>query len=317
MLHGGSVPAPWRAREGCPGAVSSGTPPDPVPTRPAEPTTLDSKTGGGATARTPGLRDQILLTRDAARRLFEAHVALAKAELAPIIENIKGVAAAAGIAVALALFAAVLGTIGTTLFLGEWFFGSMGWGLVHGLALSVAIIAGAVAYIVLGSESRIGRGIVLGIVVGLLLGIVFYLNLTHAAWAALADSLDMSGIEERWRTVVAAIGVSAAVLAVVGAIVGVGAGRSFGSLVGGLLVGALVGVLVGAFTAITFSIEVAVALGILAAYITFSVFIFSWIARHGVDEAALKSRFVPEQTIATTRETLEWLQSQTPGGNAP
>lgn len=193
----------------------------------------------------------------------------------------------------------------------------MGWGLVHGLALSVAVIAAAVSYIVLGAEARIVQGLVVAIVVGILLGAVFLLNLTHAAWAALAASLDLSGIEEGWRTPVVAIGVSAAVLAIVGAILGVQAGRSFSAFVGGLLGGALLGVLVGAFTAITFSAEVSVALGLLAAYVTFSIFIFGWIARHGVDEAALKSRFIPEQTIATTRETLEWLQSQAPGGTNP
>jgi hypothetical protein len=32
---------------------------------------------------------------------------------------------------------------------------------------------------------------------------------------------------------------------------------------------------------------------------------------------ALKARFYPEQTIVTTKETLEWLQEQAPMGPKP
>ena len=36
--------------------------------------------------------------------------------------------------------------------------------------------------------------------------------------------------------------------------------------------------------------------------------------RHGVDMAKLKDRFVPDQTIATTKETIEWVREQMPLG---
>jgi hypothetical protein len=226
------------------------------------------------------------------------------------------VLAAAGLALAFALFAAILGTVGTTLFLGEWLFGSMGWGILQGLALAVAAIATAVEVILLAEDARIARHVVVALVIGILLGIVFLLNLTHDAWSSLASSLDLSQVEERWQVAVVAIGFSAAVLAVIGALIGAWKGRSFGAFLGGLFAGALLGVLVGAFTAVDYSVEVAVALGILAAYVAFSVVTFVGIARHGVDPDVLKSRFVPEQTIASTKETFEWLQAQAPGGNA-
>ena len=38
------------------------------------------------------------------------------------------------------------------------------------------------------------------------------------------------------------------------------------------------------------------------------------IARTGVDVEALKARFTPTQTIETSKETLEWLQSKMPPG---
>jgi hypothetical protein len=39
------------------------------------------------------------------------------------------------------------------------------------------------------------------------------------------------------------------------------------------------------------------------------------LARTGVDVEALKARFYPTQTIETSKETLEWLQSRMPRGN--
>jgi len=36
--------------------------------------------------------------------------------------------------------------------------------------------------------------------------------------------------------------------------------------------------------------------------------------RHGVDTEQLKDRFYPSQTIETSKETLEWLQTRMPPG---
>jgi len=36
--------------------------------------------------------------------------------------------------------------------------------------------------------------------------------------------------------------------------------------------------------------------------------------RHGIDTAKLRKRFVPEQTIETTKETIEWVREQMPLG---
>ena len=46
------------------------------------------------------------------------------------------------------------------------------------------------------------------------------------------------------------------------------------------------------------------------ATIVAAVFVF----RHGIDTAKLKDRFVPDQTIATTKETIEWVREQMPLG---
>jgi hypothetical protein len=36
--------------------------------------------------------------------------------------------------------------------------------------------------------------------------------------------------------------------------------------------------------------------------------------RHGIDMGKLKDRFVPVQTIETTKETIEWVREQMPLG---
>lgn len=76
----------------------------------------------------PSLRAQVGATRDATKRLVGAHVELAKAEIGEIADEIKKVVALVGIAIGAAIIAGLLLTVGLPLFLGEWIFGSIGWG---------------------------------------------------------------------------------------------------------------------------------------------------------------------------------------------
>jgi hypothetical protein len=89
-------------------------------------------------------------------------------------------------------------------------------------------------------------------------------------------------------------------------------GRDAG--IAGFFVGAIAGVLLGLLAAAGPSHRVAAAMGV-AALLAFwpivaSVFVF----RHGVDMAKLRKRFVPDQTIETTKETIEWVREQMPLG---
>lgn len=263
----------------------------------------------------PGLREQILLTRDAVRRVVDAHVALAKAELEPIVENVKKAAIRASIALGIAIFALLLVSIGTPLFLGEWWFGSMGWGILHGVLLSLAIIAACISLILVDDPGVIGRSVVLSLIVGILLSIVFGLSLTNQGWQWVTDQLNL-GLPVEFRLMGVAAGVSAIVGAFLGAIVGAwrGGGRSF---LDGLVFGTFLGLLVGVFTAISFGWQTGIAVGISAALVTFAALVLGALARNGVDMEAFKARFYPEQTIVTTKETLEWLQGQTPMGPKP
>ncbi len=247
--------------------------------------------------------------------MVDAHVALAKAELEPIIENVKAMAIEVAIAIGAGLFAALLLAIGTPLFFGEWLFGSMGWGILHGLLLSVAAIAACVSLIVAADARSVGLDAFIALVVGVLLSVVFGLNLTNQGWQQLTDQLNL-GLPVEWRLIGVAAGVSAIAGAILGAIAGAwrGGGRS---LVDGLVFGTLLGLLVGVFTAISYGWQTGIAMGIACGLALFSAIVFAGVARHGVDTEAFKARFYPEQTIATTKETLEWLQEHAPIGPKP
>lgn len=335
------------------------------------------------------------MTREAAARLLDAHIALAKAEAGPIIENVKGVAVAAGVAIGFAFFAALVVTVGTPLFLGEWIFGSLGWGILHGIALTAAVIAIAAWLILVAEPAGVFMSVAIGTVIGLTVGIVLAFDLTHRAWAAAAEALAIASAPDGARLVVATIATGVLVataaaffLGVIGAVVGALVGRisgrgsaGFGAgiglvfglvagLLGGLVFGALnaeeianrfgivvdddwwllivagavgavvgavlgtligawnsgrsardglvggtfLGLTLGAFTAVAFGPQVGAAFGVLFGLLAIAAAAGTAVARHGVDEEALRARFYPTQTIEMTKETVEWLQQRSPMG---
>jgi hypothetical protein len=253
--------------------------------------------------------------RDAARRLVESHVELAKAELQDIAREVAKLAGAGLFALGCLGITATLLVIGGILFLDEWLFGSIGWGLVHGPLLLIAI-GMMVMLAALGIRaSRLFLSFLGGIALGIVAGIIFGLDLPHDAWTALADAV-LPGVEEGVRPLVMAVLASAIVFAVVGLIVGARMGGG-GAAVGGLLVGAVLGVLFGAYTAIDYSQEVAAAIGVKAWLSFWILFMLIAAARWASDERnleALKNRVYPHVTIDTTKETLEWAKQQNPLG---
>ncbi|TAM60485.1 MAG: hypothetical protein EPN50_07500, partial [Chloroflexota bacterium] len=120
------------------------------------------------------MRGQARRTGVAARTLAEAHLALLKAELGEISGQVKILAALAGVAFAAAVFLGFLVLIGGALFLGEWLFGSLGWGVLDGFLLSLGLIV-AVVLAILGVKGRLlgtsfAWAVVLGVVVAAILG---------------------------------------------------------------------------------------------------------------------------------------------------
>jgi hypothetical protein len=244
-------------------------------------------------------------------RLAMAHLDLAKAEAKAIGVEIARVAAYVGIAIAAVLFTGILLVVGTSLFLGEWLFGSLGWGVLHGMLffISIAIACGLLA--IGAGGARVVRALAAAVVVGVVVAILLGLALPNRAYRALGDSA-LPGVEPGIRPLVVGLLVVGAIGLLLGLIAAVrrSGGFSLGPLIGGLVAG----LVIGAISAVEVPVQVGVAIGIAVGYLVWMALMGLDAARTGVDVEALKARFYPSQTIETSKETLAWLQSKMPPG---
>jgi len=246
-------------------------------------------------------------------RLAMAHMDLAKAEASEIGVEVAKVAGLFGAAILLVIIAATLLVLGTSLFLGEWLLGSMGWGIVQGLEACVAVAITCILVALGVGAARIGRAILLGIVVGIVVALVLGTWVLNSLYKAIRDA---SGVAVDPASAPLLTGVI--ILGIVGLILGIvfaartstTTGNRVGIVIGSILVGAIV----GALTAITYSAQVAAGIGITVGYAVWIVAMAMDVARTGIDMEALKLRFYPTATIETSKETLEWLQRRMPPG---
>jgi hypothetical protein len=256
-----------------------------------------------------GLRNQLGATFAAGKRLLRAHVDLAKAELADIVDEVKRMVAFIGAAVGILVVAGFLLLIGGVLFLGEWLFGSIGWGVLLGFLL-LADVALVLVLLALDVKARrIGTSFLVAAVAGILVGVVLALNLTNRGWTAFGDQV-AAAYNPDTRTVLLALGISAAVLGILGFLVQIRNG--FGAAIGGLLGGAVVGLLLGGLTVIEIPAQVGAAVGVLVALIVWPILAGLDVMRTGVDGEALARKFTPEATIGLTKETIEWVRARMP-----
>ncbi len=245
----------------------------------------------------------------AGRRLVNAHVTLARAELAVILADAKQVAIKVGIALALVLYIAVLVPVGTALFLGEWIFGSMAWGILHGTLFSIAT-AFTLVLAALRVSGRYLAGSLLGaILIGAVVAVVLGYAMPNAAYASIAKSA-MPSVDPGVAPLLVGLTLWGTVFAFVGLVGGARAGGVGGAL-GGFVVGALVGALFGAFTAISFSLQVGVAIGVSVTLVAWPA--FGALALRHYDWEALKRRFTPSASIAAAEETRAWAEARLPG----
>jgi hypothetical protein len=241
-----------------------------------------------------------------------AHVELAKAEASAIGAEIAKVAGLFCLAIALALLAVVFAIIGTSLFLAEWLLGSLGWGVLHGVLLLVAIAVIGVLVPLGMSAFRVGVAFLVGLATAILVSLLLTLALPNELYRMIGESA-LSGIEPGVRPLV----VGAAIWAVVGLLGGLVLALRFdgwGARIGALLGGAVLGALFGAISSVDTGPQVGIGIGIAVGYITWIGVMAADMARTGVDVEALKARFMPTQTIETSKETLAWLQSKMPPG---
>jgi len=251
------------------------------------------------------LREQVGSVVRAGRRLVTAHVELARAEVGAIAADALGVAARVAVAVAALLYMAMLLAIAVPLFLGDWLFGSLGWGILHAVLLAIAVAV----LMVLGALRVSGRGLgsafLAAALLGLAVAVALGLSLPNAGYGTLGATI-LPGVDPGVRPLVVGAVLGAVVLGIVGLLVGARSGG--GGAVGGLVLGALVGLLLGAFTAISFDRRAGVATGIavgLAAWPALSA-----LALRGYEWSALRARFTPQASIDAAMETKAFVESR-------
>lgn len=236
---------------------------------------------------------------------------MARAEGAAIAEEVRRAAALAGLAVALLFVVVALLTLGLVLFLGEWLFGSLGWGVVVGSLGGLGVSGAAVLAILRVPGTRLRTTALLGLVVGLIAALALALGWLHAAWTSLGTSF-FGGVEPAWRTIVAAAIGGLVVGTVIGLVAGLAITRSTPAAATGLVLGGIVGLVAGPVTAIDYDpspaagVAVTVGLGVWIGAMAVDV----W--RHGIDLERLKARYWPRETIETTKETIEWIRERQP-----
>jgi hypothetical protein len=252
--------------------------------------------------RAPGLGEQFGRTRSALFGLLAAHVKLAKAEFAEIADEIKRAAALGGAALLLLFLAGMLIVIGTLLYLGEAILGSIGWGLLDGAELLIGVAALLILAIVDLSWVRAFAAFVVALGVGLVVAGVLAIDWPYV-------SHHYSGMP---AAVVLSVVAGVILIGALGAVLGAGFGR--GPAILGFSVGAFCGLLLGLLASAGTGPRVAVAMGVAALLLLWPIVAAVFVFRHGIDTAKLKDRFVPDQTIATTKETIEWVREQMPLG---
>jgi len=214
-----------------------------------------------------------------------------------------------GVAIGVVILAALLFALGLFLFLGEWLFGSIGWGVLLGtlLLVDIAVVAVLLALDVKGAH--LGSSLLVALVVGVVVGVVFGLDLTHRGWTALGDYV-ASYYDASTRTVILAVGSLAGVGAVLGLLARMREG--VGSAIGGVILGAILGAVLGGLTVIGMPSTIGAALGVLVALVTWPILAARDLMQTGVDGEAIMKKFTPDETIELTKETIEWVRARVP-----
>lgn len=241
--------------------------------------------------------------------VIHAHIELAKAEFGEILALVKTISILAGIILVIALFTGNLVYVGTWLAVGEFFFGSLAWGVLHGLLFGVGLTVMLVLLILGAGGGRVVSAVVVSAVVaaaiGLLLGSRVIPNAADTVVAG--QTLTPLGIVLD-PAVMLVVGIGAAVLALLGLLAGGrmgGAGGAIGGLIGGAILGALLGWIVGSRYDWQFAWGLGVAVGLILWTVLQAVF-----ARGAIDIGKRFGALKPTESIEAAMETKEWLGQQ-------
>ncbi len=253
----------------------------------------------------PGLGEQVGRTRAAFGRLLSAHMALFRAELGEIFGLIKIMATLAGVALAMALLVLVTLYVGGFLFVGEWLFGSIGWGLAHGVLFGLALIV-VLVFAILGinwgtAVLSFALAAVITVGLALLLGSnVLYETAGYFAGQLVAPFNSPASV---------ALLTGAVVLGVLLAIVAwrmSGVGGAIGGFVAGAVLGLILGWLIGG---IAWEWPPAAGFAITLGLIIWPIAHVA-LAWPRLDLGERFGQLKPTQTMEAVGETREWLVHQ-------
>ena len=255
--------------------------------------------------RAPGLGAQFGRTRAAFVGLFQSHVDLLKAEISEIASQLKLISAQAGCALVILMMTGTLLYVGGFLFAGEWLFGSIGWGLAHGLLFGLAT-AVILALAIIGATRRAALG---GLFLAVLATIgIAWLSGSNVAYNAAADIAPRMAFPLD-STVSVALAAGALIGAVLFALMLARvAGR--GGFIGGLFIGALLGAPVGWLIAASpWTWPPAIGFAITVGLITWPI-LDVVLAAPGLDPGERFAKLAPRQSIEAAKETRAWLEEQ-------
>jgi hypothetical protein len=245
--------------------------------------------------------------RAALRDFIRAHVDLARAEAEEIKGEVARASGLAGVAILSVIFAIFLVVLASFLFFGDLIFGSMGWGILLGteLLIAIAITAVLVALRVPGLGRQVGLALLPGIAVGL----VFGFNLPNRLFTWIGQTLNLS-LDPAYMPLVVGMVLTGFIAAFLAFILVARSGSGVGSAVGAFFVGLVLGMLFGAFLSVAFGWQPAAALGTATFLACWPIFMGLQTQRQGIDTDELARRFYPKTTIDTTKESIEWAKAR-------
>ena len=299
------------------------------PSSSAESNSSGQPASGAASGEPLGFGAQFGRTRDAVLGLVQSHFRLLSTELSEIMDEVKKALALGAAAIGLILMASLLVFVGTILWLDEWVFGSIGWGVVHGGfgLIGIAVVLGLA--IIPRSGPRIGLGLFVALLVAAAVFLILWLRLTSQAFGWIGDGnlfglfsnmtspFDGKATDAADRPVVAAAVVLGVLFGVLGAIgglfLGSGIVRRVGAAIALAVVAGAAGALLGALLGVPMSWGCALAVALAAFFVLFPILAAVFVLPNA-DWDEMKKRLTPTQTIETTKETIEWVREQMPLG---
>jgi hypothetical protein len=247
-----------------------------------------------------------------------AHMALLRAELSITGQKLGIIIGLALGAIALVFLLVGLLYVGTFLFLGDWLFGSMGWGIIHCTLLTGAIVGG-IAVNLAGGEVRLyGIGAVAGIVVTIVIAALLLSNLGNGSgevargWIEDATDIDSLPFGSEWLTTLSGLVIGAIVAAAAALIASWRMDWKIGSPLMMLVVGAIVGGFVGAiYTSTRYDAPDGVfGLAIMLGLVSWIGVGLGLAARQGFEPEARYAGLVPRESIASVEQTKEFLMEE-------